>query len=63
MKAPRKKRLIALDLETNSIHRVVYLDLDEKDPKKQCILESRHYGRTHQLLDKVELYLTNTKEL
>lgn len=60
---PRKKRLIALDLETQTIHRVVMIDYDEKDLTKQVILESRHYGRTHQHRDKVELFLTNTKNV
>ncbi len=58
---PRRKRLIALDLETQTIHKVVYLDYDAKDPTRQLVLESRHYGRTYQLLCKVELFLTNTQ--
>ena len=40
---PRRKRLIALDLETNLILRVVFIDYDLKDRTMECILEHRSF--------------------
>lgn len=61
---PRKKRLVAVDTETGTVHHVVIYDPENKNPQQRCILELAIPGstsRTYQYLDKVELFLTNCK--